>query len=157
MGLEIERKFLVDAEKWRALKKPKGVNYRQGYLVDNKDLTLRVRIAGNQGYITIKGATTGITRKEFEQKIPAAQAVEMLNSFAASSVEKIRHKIKVGGKVWEVDDFKGDNEGLLMAEIELKSENEHFEKPDWVTIEVSDDNRYYNSSLSKNPFKNWGK
>lgn len=156
MGLEIERKFLVDHEKWRAVKKPKGTHYRQGYLVDNENITFRVRIAGKQGFITIKGTTTGITRKEFEYKIPAARAKELLDSFAASSVEKTRYKVNFAGKLWEIDDFAGDNRGLLMAEIELATEDETFEKPDWVTIEVSHDDRYYNSNLAKNPFKNWG-
>jgi adenylate cyclase len=157
MGVEIERKFLVDHEKWRKLKKPAGTHYHQGYLLDTLNCTIRVRLAGSKGFFTIKGSNSGITRKEFEYKIPASDASELIKSFAGSSVEKIRYKIKFAGKLWEIDEFLGDNEGLVMAEIELKGESEEFEKPGWVTVEVSDDDRYYNSNLAKNPFKNWGR
>ena len=157
MGVEIERKFLVDHEKWRKLKKAAGTHYHQGYLLDGSSCTIRIRLAGSKGFITIKGSSSGITRKEFEYKLPAADAAELIKGFAGSSVEKIRYKIKFAGKLWEIDEFLGDNEGLIMAEIELKSENEEFEKPAWITSEVSHDNRYYNSKLAKNPFKNWGK
>jgi adenylate cyclase len=156
MGIEIERKFMVDHKKWGALKKPAGTHYHQGYLLDHSNCTIRVRIAGAYGFITIKGSSLGISRKEFEYKIPAADASELIKEFAGSSVEKIRYKIKFAGKLWEIDEFMGDNKGLIMAEIELKSENEEFEKPGWITCEVSDDGRYYNSNLAKNPFKNWG-
>jgi len=156
MGVEIERKFMVDHKKWGALKKPAGTHYHQGYLVDKLNCTIRVRLAGPTGFITIKGSNSGITRKEFEYKIPASDAAELIKEFAGSSVEKIRYKIKFAGKLWEIDEFMGDNLGLIMAEIELKSENEVFEKPAWITGEVSHDSRYYNSNLAKNPFKNWG-
>jgi adenylate cyclase len=156
MGVEIERKFMVDHEKWKSLKKPAGTHYHQGYLLDHSNCTIRVRIAGVYGFITIKGSSSGISRKEFEYKIPATDAAELIKSFARSAVEKIRYKIKFAGKLWEIDEFLGDNEGLIIAEIELKSENEEFEKPTWITNEVSDDDRYYNSSLAKYPFKNWG-
>ena len=112
MALEIERKFLVDPAKWQALKKPKGTHYRQGYLADNMNITFRVRVAGKQGFITIKGATQGIVRKEYEYKIPAKQATELLDNFAPSSIEKTRYKIKFGRKTWEIDEFGGDNQGL---------------------------------------------
>ena len=157
MGVEIERKFLVDHEKWGKLKKTAGIHYHQGYLVDDVHCTIRVRVAGTKGFVTIKGANSGISRKEFEYKIPASDASELIKSFAGSSVEKIRYKIKFAGKLWEVDEFLGDNKGLIMAEIELKHENEEFEKPGWITREVSDDDRYYNSNLAKNPFKDWVK
>jgi len=156
MGVEIERKFLVDHEKWQTLVKPAGTHYRQGYLLDDARRTIRVRVAGEQGFITIKGTTTGITRKEFEYKIPVDEAIELINNFAETEIEKTRYRITVAGKLWEVDEFLGDNCDLIMAEIELTNENEEFEKPVWVTSEVSDDNRYYNSNLSKNPYKNWG-
>jgi adenylate cyclase len=155
MGVEIERKFLVDHEKWERLIKPAGTHYRQGYLLDDARRTLRVRSAGEQGFITIKGTTTGITRKEFEYKIPVNEAIELITNFAETEVEKTRYRITVAGKLWEVDEFWGDNSGLIMAEIELTNENEEFEKPVWVTSEVSSDDRYYNSNLSKNPYKNW--
>jgi len=155
MGTETERKFLVDHEKWRTLKKPKGVRYRQGYLADDKELTLRIRIAGKQGFITIKGESTGISRSEFEYKIPAKDATQLLSGFALSELKKTRYRIRYSGKLWEVDEFADKNEGLIMAEIELENEDEPFEKPDWITQEVSDDKRYYNSYLAKHPFKSW--
>jgi adenylate cyclase len=157
MGTEIERKFLVDHKKWDRLNKPAGTHYRQGYLTDEKKLTLRVRLAGAKGFITIKGESAGISRKEYEYEIPATEATELLSAFAISQVEKIRHNINFAGKLWEVDVFSGENEGLIMAEIELGDEYETFEKPGWVTTEVSDDPRYYNSYLAKTPYKLWGK
>jgi CYTH domain-containing protein len=156
MGLEIERKFLVDHKKWLHVEKPAGTHYRQGYLLNDDHRTIRVRIAGKQGFITLKGTTTSITRKEYEYKIPVQDGVELLDGFARSEVEKIRYRIEFAGKLWEVDEFLGDNEGLIMAEIELHDEAEEFEQPDWVTNEVSDDERYYNSYLSTHPFKEWG-
>ena len=155
MGLEIERKFLVDHEKWRRVIKPAGTHYRQGYLLNDDRKTIRVRVTDQQGFITLKGATAGITRKEYEYKIPVGDGNELLDGFALSEVEKIRYRIDFAGKLWEVDAFLGDNEGLIMAEIELHDEKDEFEKPDWVTVEVSDDERYYNSNLSTYPFKKW--
>jgi len=156
MGVEIERKFLVDHEKWqRAIRLP-GTHYRQGYLLNDDKRIIRVRVTDKQGYITLKGATTGITRKEYEYKIPVKDGIELLESFAVSEVEKIRYPIEFAGKLWEVDEFFGDNKGLIMAEIELGDEKEEFDLPEWVTRDVSDDDRYYNSNLSVNPFKNWG-
>ena len=155
MGLEIERKFLVDHEKWRQVIKPAGTHYRQGYLLNDDRRTIRVRVTDQQGFITLKGATTGITRKEYEYKIPIKDGNELLDGFALSEVEKIRYRIDFAGKLWEVDEFLGDNEGLIIAEIELKSETEEFEKPGWVTVEVSHDERYYNSYISTHPFKKW--
>jgi CYTH domain-containing protein len=156
MGIEIERKFLVDHEKWNQLVKPAGIRYRQGYVLSDSQRTIRIRVAGQQGFITFKGATTGISRKEYEYKIPVDDGNELLDSFALSEVEKVRYRINYAGKLWEVDEFFGDNEGLIMAEIELQHENEQFALPDWVTLEVSSDERYFNSFLSTNPFKNWG-
>ena len=157
MGVEIERKFLVDHEKWKKLKKPAGTHYHQGYLLDDLNCTIRVRLAGTKGFVTIKGINSGISRKEYDYKIPAADASELIKDFSKSAVEKIRYRIKFAGHLWEVDEFLGDNEGLIMAEIELKTEKEEFEKPGWIAGEVSDDDQYYNSNLSKNPFKNWKK
>jgi len=156
MGVEIERKFLVNHQEWQKLIKPAGIHYRQGYLFDDLNCTVRVRLAGKTGFITIKGEGTGISRKEFEYEIPAADASELIKSFAKSAVDKIRYTIKFGNKLWEVDEFLGDNKGLIMAEIELENEKEEFDKPHWIAGEVSDDDRYFNSNLSKNPFKNWG-
>jgi adenylate cyclase len=155
MGVEIERKFLVDHEKWRDVIKPAGTHYRQGYLLNDDERTIRVRVTDQQGFITLKGATTGITRKEYEYKIPVEDGNELLDGFALSELEKVRYRIDFAGKLWEVDEFLGDNEGLIMAEIELHDEKDEFEKPAWVTMEVSDDERYYNSNLSRHPFKKW--
>src|ERR1700740_1697936 len=115
MGVEIERKFLVDHEKWKKLKKPAGVHYHQGYLFDDSNCTVRVRLAGKTGFITIKGEGSGISRKEFEYKIPAADASGLIKSFSKSAVKKIRYNIKFAGHLWEIDEFLGDNEGLIMA------------------------------------------
>src|ERR1700712_669371 len=123
MGVEIERKFLVDRKKWDELQKPVGTHYRQGYLLDDDKRTIRIRVTDKQGFITLKGTTTGISRKEFEYKIPVEDGVEMLDAFSESEVEKVRYRISYEGKVWEVDDFWGENSGLLMAEIELQDEN----------------------------------
>jgi len=156
MGVEIERKFLVDHEKWNQVVKPNGTHYRQGYLLNDNHRTIRVRVTDKQGFITLKGASSGISRKEYEYKIPVEDGVELLDGFAQSEVEKIRYRIDFAGKLWEVDEFLGDNAGLIMAEIELKQETDEFERPDWITDEVSDDDRYYNSYLSTHPYKNWG-
>lgn len=155
MGIEIERKFLVDKEKWRQVNNPVGVPYRQGYLADEDRCVVRVRVTDKKGFITIKGASAGISRKEFEYEIPVSEGIELLDSFALFEVEKTRYRLYFKGKLWEVDEFLGDNTGLVTAEIELKEENEKFELPGWITHEVSDDARYFNSSLAKNPFKNW--
>jgi len=155
MGNEIERKFLVDHEKWRRVKKGKGTHYRQGYLINDEKRTFRVRVTDKHGYITLKGSTSGISRKEYEYKIPVEDGIELLDAFAESEVRKTRYKVKFAGNLWEVDEFSGDNEGLIMAEIELEHEDEEFEKPDWLVREVSDDDRYYNSNLSVHPFKRW--
>jgi len=156
MGIEIERKFLVDHNQWRQLSKPEGVHYRQGYLATDAKTTTRIRVKDKQGFITIKGLSKGISRSEYEYPIPVDDAIEMLDTLAESEVEKIRYNIHFEGHLWEVDEFLGDNAGLIMAEIELKDEAETFAKPNWITQEVSDDDRYYNSNLSQNPFKNWG-
>ncbi len=155
MGVEIERKFLVDHEKWAKIIKPKGTHYRQGYLLNEDFKTIRVRVTDYQGYITIKGSSLGIRRKEYEYKIPVEDGIELLDGFAKSEVEKIRYRINFADKLWEVDEFLGDNEGLILAEIELQYETEEFKKPEWISREVSDDDRYYNSYLSLHPFKEW--
>jgi adenylate cyclase len=156
MGVEIERKFLVDHEKWDRVDKPEGTHYRQGYLLSNGKETIRVRISDKDGFLNLKSKVSQLSRKEYEYKIPLQDGIEILDAFTKRGTEKTRYKIPVAGKIWEVDVFVGDNEGLIVAEIELKSEDEKFEKPDWVTNEVTDDGRYTNSSLSINPYKNWG-
>lgn len=154
--IEIERKFLVTSE---AFKKEAFAQNRiaQGYLSSVPERTVRVRIKGNKGFLTIKGASnaSGLTRFEWEKEIPVDEAAALLKLCEKGIIDKIRFEVKMGNHVFEIDEFYGDNEGLVMAEIELKSETEIFEKPNWLGKEVTNDNRYYNSYLSKNPYKNW--
>lgn len=157
MGLEIEKKFLVDPVKWEQFNKPNGTAYQQGYLVNEKGKTVRVRIAGDKAFITIKGATEGFTRKEYEYEIPLKDGQELLEGFKLAGTAKTRYRIPLGGKVWEVDVFGGANAGLIVAEIELKSESDEFEKPDFLTEEVTFDPRYYNSNLALHPYQLWDK
>ena len=154
MGKEIERKYLVKGTAWKAL--AAGTVYRQGYLSTVKERTVRVRTVGAKGFLTIKGLTTGVTRAEFEYEIPAEEANAMLDGLCERPlIEKTRYKIGVGAHTWEVDEFQGDNEGLVVAEVELKSADEKPEIPAWVAEEVSSDPRYFNSNLVKKPFKTW--
>jgi len=152
MPTEIERKFLVTGDTWR---EAEAIYYCQGYLSSDKQRTVRVRVVGDQGVLTVKGLTDGISRAEFEYAVPVEDAQAMLRLCEQPLIEKTRRKIPLGGHVWEVDEFMGDNAGLVVAEIELQSENEAFEKPDWIGEEVSGDARYFNSSLVKLPFKDW--
>jgi len=156
MAKEIERKFLVDVTRWRDVKKPEGQTLRQGYIVTDPNKTIRVRIAGSRGFLTIKGVTVGATRSEYEYEIPVRDAEELLDGFVVSELSKIRYTLLFKNRVWEVDEFLGDNAGLFVAEIELASENDVFDVPDWAGREVTGEERYYNSNLTKNPFKNWG-
>lgn len=154
MAIEVERKFLVKNDTWRAL--APGVPYIQGYLSVNDRNTVRVRIAGDVGYLTIKGKTKRHARAEFEYPIPRQDAQEMLDTLCQSYlVEKTRYRIPVGDLLWEVDDFVGWNQGLVMAEVELSSAEQEIALPDWVGDEVSDDPRYFNSYLSQHPFTTW--
>lgn len=155
MGKEIERKFLVEIGKWESAEKPAGTLYRQGYILAEKCKTIRVRCAGKTGYITIKGQADGISRDEYEYEIPLIDVNEMLEKFCGSVVEKKRYKFMHADKLWEVDVFEGDNQGLVIAEIELNSEDEKFEIPEWAGKEVTGDSRYYNAYLSLHPFKEW--
>ncbi len=154
MGKEIERKFLVKGAAWKAL--AAGTVYRQGYLSTVKERTVRVRTVGEKGFLTIKGVTTGVTRAEFEYEVPAADANAMLDGLCEKPlVEKTRYKIPLDGFTWEVDEFHGDNDGLVVAEVELKSADEKPPLPEWVGEDVSSDPRYFNSNLVKKPFKTW--
>ncbi len=155
MNIEIERKFLMADDSWRA-EAGEGVHYAQGYL-NKKGNTVRVRVAGEKGYLTIKSKTQSFTRLEFEYQIPLGDANAMLELSQTPIVEKYRYKIKRGNHTWEIDEFLGDNKGLIVAEIELRSEQEAFEMPEWIGFEVTADKRYYNSHLAENPYKNWGK
>jgi adenylate cyclase len=154
MAIEIERKFLVRGDEWRSL--GKGTIYRQGYISTVNGVTVRVRIAGEIGYITIKGKTEGIVRQEFEYPIPVADAEMMLNTLCDRPlIEKIRYKIDLNDLLWEVDEFLGENQGLILAEVELKDENQEIKWPEWIETEVTSDRRYYNSSLAKYPYQQW--
>jgi adenylate cyclase len=154
-NIEIERKFLVDKEKWAALEKPVGKSITQGYLYADEEKVIRVRIAGDTGFITIKGRAENLARPEYEYSIPKEDASEMLRFSSGHIITKIRYNISFDGKTWEVDVFSGENEGLVLAEIELKNAAESFQKPDWITLEVTQDLRYYNSWLSKYPYSIW--
>ncbi|QYG06603.1 MULTISPECIES: CYTH domain-containing protein [unclassified Janthinobacterium] len=154
MGVEIERKFLLAGEAWRGL--GQAVLLRQGYLSSARERVVRVRIEGDQAMLTIKGANVGATRGEWEYPIPLADAVELLDGLCEQPlIEKYRHRIEHAGMVWEVDEFLGANAGLIVAEIELASEDQPFEKPDWIGAEVSGDARYYNANLIRHPFSQW--
>ena len=155
MGLEIERKFLVDASKWTGLKKPEGQHYRQGYILTDPEKTIRVRVTDKQGYLTIKGISIGATRLEYEYEIPRAEAIELLDQFTVSELSKLRYKISFAGKIWEIDVFTGKNDGLIVAEIELSNENEQFELPEWIDREVTGEEQYYNANLTLHPFSDW--
>ena len=152
MAIEIERKFLVVGDGWRTTD---GVLYRQGYLNRDKMRTVRVRQAGDQAFLTIKGKTTGISRTEFEYPIPVNDAEELLALCDGTLIEKIRHKIVYAELTWEIDEFLGDNAGLVVAEVELTSAEQAVELPAWVGVEVSNDPKYYNSNLSTYPFLSW--
>lgn len=155
MGIEIERKFLVDSDKWKSLEKPKGEFFRQAYLVTEKSKSIRVRQTPTTAFLTIKGQSEGLKRLEFEYEIPLKEADELIENLAVAELIKTRYKIEFKGKLWEIDEFSGENEGLILAEIELNSENETVEFPDWIGKEVSSDERYYNANLSVKPFKKW--
>ena len=153
MPKEIERKFLVVSDEYKS--SPRKY-YKQGYLSVEPDKTVRVRVVGDKGFLTVKGRNNSISRTEYEYEIPVADANDMLDNLVKTGViEKWRYVCVVDGKKWEVDEFLGDNAGLVVAEIELQSEDEPFTKPAWAGDEVSGDARYYNSSLSQNPYKNW--
>lgn len=155
MAQEIERKFLVLGDSWRE-DAGSGVYISQGYLGEAKGASVRVRVEGEQANINIKGATLGISRTEYEYPIPLDEALEMLKNLCEQPlIEKTRYEVKVGGHIWEVDLFAGDNAGLIVAEVELESEDQPFEKPAWAGDEVSDDARYYNVCLVKHPYKDW--
>jgi CYTH domain-containing protein len=154
MATEIERKFLVKGDGWRGL--AEGQYYCQGYIPTKDGRTVRVRIVGERGYLTIKGPAVGNTRSEFEYPIPVEDAREILETLCERPyIEKTRSKIVVGELTWEVDEFAGENQGLILAEVELNGENQEVELPDWIDKEVSGDARYFNSNLAKNPWSSW--
>ena len=152
MGKEIERKFLVKGVAWR---NAKGTMVRQGYLNSAKERNVRVRTMGDKAYLTVKGIAIGASRLEFEYEIPYKDAAALLEICEKPLIEKRRYRVREGGFVWEVDEFFGENKGLIVAELELESEDQAFHKPDWVGEEVTGDPRYFNSNLIKNPYTNW--
>lgn len=155
MAKEIERKFLLKNDGWRNL--AAGRYYCQGYIPTQGNQTVRVRIVGEQGYLTLKGPTIGISRSEFEYAIPLTDAQAMLKELCQRPViEKHRYRIPIGPVTWEVDEFLGENQGLILAEVELNHADQTVELPVWIGAEVTGDPRYYNSNLVRNPFKDWG-
>jgi len=153
--MEIERKFKIHTNLWRKLDKPAGDNILQGYLCSEEEKTVRVRVKNKQGTMTIKGRTINISREEYEFPVPYDIAVDMIHKLATGIIEKIRYNIPYKGKLWEVDEFSGANAGLIIAEVELNSEEEEIELPEWVGDEVSSDPRYYNANLAKHPYQEW--
>ncbi|HAC62706.1 MAG TPA: adenylate cyclase [Cyanothece sp. UBA12306] len=155
MAIEIERKFLVKGDSWRSL--GTGKVYKQGYiLTQNKITTVRARIVGDRGYLTLKGKIKGLARSEFEYPIPKEDAQIILETLCDSPlIEKIRYSISLNNLVWEVDEFTGDNQGLILAEVELNDENQYLKLPDWIGEEVTHDLKYYNVNLCQHPYKLW--
>ena len=155
MALEIERKYLVVNDKWRDRIISES-EMKQGYLANVPNASVRVRVSGTKARLTVKGRSKGISRSEYEYSIPLQDAQEILNNNVAGAViEKVRYKVKCGDHVWDLDIFAGANQGLIMAEVELGSEEEAFKMPEWVGEEVSSDSRYYNASLSTHPYCDW--
>jgi adenylate cyclase len=154
MAKEIERKFLVRDNTWRG--RDGGKRYRQGYLSIAKERTVRVRTTGDKGFITIKGMSVGATRSEYEYEIPLADANEMLDRLCERPlIEKTRYRVSHEGLAWEIDEFEGENRGLIIAEVELKDETKSVTLPGWIGQEVTGDPRYFNANLVANPFSQW--
>lgn len=155
MPLEIEHKYLVKTDLWKKVTPEKSIEIKQAYLLTDPAKTIRIRTAGEKGFMTIKGKTVNAGRPEFEYEIPYADSIDLIRNFCSEPIEKIRHYVTVESKVWEVDEFQGLNVGLVIAEIELQSETEEYKKPEWVDKDVTQDARYANSNLSKKPFTTW--
>ena len=154
MGKEIEKKFLITGDDWREL--AEGIPYRQGYLSTVKERTVRVRSIGTTGYLTIKGLAVGATRLEYEYEISVSDSNEMLDVLCEKPIiEKNRYKVEFAGLIWEIDEFFGENEGLVYAEVELTSEDQEIKKPDWIGNEVTDDPKFFNSNLIAFPYSKW--
>jgi len=157
MPIEIERKFLLNNESWRKDVNP-GTHFRQGYLSESGPGSVRIRIEGDQANINIKSATLDMQRMEYEYSIPLEDAHEMLDELCIKPIiEKTRYHVTENNKLWEIDVFEGDNEGLVVAEVELDSKDEVVKLPDWIGNEVTEDTRYYNVCLVKHPYKDWNK
>ncbi len=160
MAVEIERKFLILKDQWLLAKQQQNLQgsiFKQAYLNSTPERTVRVRIQGKQAFLTIKSKNSGISRQEFEYPIPTNEAEELLLLCETPALEKIRYQVNYQDRTWEVDEFHGENQGLIVAEIELQTETEEFCLPPWLDREVSNDPRYFNSQLSKYPFSSWAK
>lgn len=154
MGIEIEKKFLLTGSDWKEL--ADGTAYRQGYLNSVKERTVRVRTIDDKGFLTVKGISVGATRLEFEYEIPFDDANALLDELCEKPlIEKNRYKVDYLGFTWEIDEFFGENDGLVVAEIELESEDQQFDTPGWVGEDVTGDPRYFNSNLIKEPYSQW--
>ena len=157
MGVEIERKFLVVDDSWREASPP-GVRYRQGYLTTDPGSSVRVRVSGDRAWLNIKSATVGVTRREYEYEIPGADAHAILEELCVKPlIEKTRFVVEHDGRTWEIDVFEGDNAGLVVAEVELESEDEEITLPAWAGEDVSHDVRYYNQRLVEHPYSRWAR
>jgi adenylate cyclase len=155
MATEIEHKFLIRDDRWRQ-QVERSAPMRQGYLTSDARCSVRVRVAGDQGFLNIKSGTLGIQRSEYEYPIPLAEAEEILDTLCEKPLlEKTRHYLHFGGRLWEIDEFAGDNTGLIVAEVELSRPDEPFARPDWLGEDVSHDIRYYNSQLARHPYNTW--
>ncbi|XTZ10698.1 MAG: CYTH domain-containing protein [cyanobacterium endosymbiont of Rhopalodia yunnanensis] len=154
MVIEIERKFLVKGDIWRSW--GQGKIYRQGYILTQNETTVRIRIVEDCAFLTFKGKTKGFSREEFEYSIPLEDAEIMLKNLCNHPlIQKIRYRIHLENLVWEVDEFQGENEGLILAEVELSSEDQYFELPAWIGEEITQDLRFYNVNLAKHPYLIW--
>ena len=154
MAKEIERKYRIKDNTWKS-EIHSSHTIKQGYLNLEPTRTVRVRIMGPKAFLTIKGKNIKTTRLEFEYEIPIDDALQLLQLCEKPLLEKTRHEIHINKLIWEIDEFEGDNQGLIIAEVELQDENQEIELPSWIEKEVSHESRYYNSSLIKNPYKNW--
>jgi adenylate cyclase len=155
MGIEVERKFLVSDESWRA-EVTSSTRIVQGYIAQTSTATVRVRVKGDRGFLTIKGVSVGVARSEYEYEVPVADALAMLDELAQGPViDKVRHLVPVGAHIWEVDVFAGENAPLVMAEVELANADEAYVRPGWAGPEVSDDDRYFNVNLARTPYSTW--
>ena len=152
MAKEIERKFLLKGGFWP---RETVMRCRQGFLNSFKERTVRVRTIGDKGYLTVKGIAVGASRMEFEYEIPYQDAITLLDICERPLIEKNRYSVKEGDLIWEIDEFFGENQGLIIAEVELESEDQEFPKPDWVGEEITGDPRYFNANLIKNPYTKW--
>jgi len=155
MPIEIEHKYLVNREAWASVNSERSSVMKQAYMQSDPDKTIRVRIAGDKGFLTIKGKSRNASRAEYEYEIPRHEAEELITGFCSNVVEKVRHYVPFAGNIWEVDIFSGANAGLIVAEIELDHEHETYDKPHWVGENVTFDPRYSNASLARNPYSAW--